>query len=142
MSSIIIGPYTFLTAAVVEGGFLFQTPEVVEEKLTTPGVDGSRWRTVSNQMLPASIDAVSEALSFLNAVSAASAFRFMKGELVPVVWTTGGYTYRYKDVHVSDVQCKPTAGAVVGGGASSSAVAHVRTLWILEATDFTKFTTG
>lgn len=142
MAVLIVGPYSFLAAAATEGGFLFQTAEVVEEKLTTAGVDGARWRTLSEQMLPATIEAVAEALSWQDAVSRADAYRAMKGSLVVVTWTAGGYTYRYKDVHVAGVDAKPVAGSVVGGGASSSATNHVRVTWVLETTDFTKFTTG
>ncbi len=141
MAVLTLGPYTFLSAQATEGGFLYATSERAEEKLTTPGVDGARWRTVSEQMLPATLDCVAESLSFQDAVARGDAYRNLKGTLVAVSWTAGGFTYRYKDVHVADVQAKPVMGVVVGGGASTSAVAHVRVSFVLENTDFTKFTT-
>lgn len=129
-------PFSFLTALATKGGFLFHAPMVDEEILSTPGVDGRRWRTRFLQMGPAEITTSSDAASWSSAVFLAEDYRALKGSLVAVTWTAGGTAYTYKKAHVSEVDATPVAGTIVGGGASGSATAHVITKWVIEATDF------
>ncbi len=131
--------FSFLAAQSDDSTFLLKLPEVVEEVLTTEGVDGRRWRTTFEQMRPVQLETISDCLTFVAAVALAQEHRQLSGTLVGMTWAAGGATYVYKDVHVSKVISRPIAGAVVGGGASSSAACHVRTTWILEPTDFRVF---
>lgn len=130
------GQFSFLTAQATEGGFLYQVPEIVEEVLTTPGVSGRRWRTVQNQFAPAAVSTVAEAADFNAAIVTAANYMSLVGTLVSVGWTVAGFPISYRNVHVAKVDAQPVAGQPVGGGASTSSTAHVRAVWVLEATEF------
>jgi hypothetical protein len=130
---------SFIAAQSDDNTFLFKLPVVTEEVLETEGVNGRRWRTKYEQMTPAQVETISASLNWAAAVAEAQNHRDMVGSLVSLVWTAGGSTYSHKEVHVSAVISRPIAGAVVGGGASSSSAAFVRSSWILEPTDFHVF---
>lgn len=130
---------TFLAAQSDDNGFLFKLPETIEEALDTEGVNGRRWRTKYEQMIPSRLDTLSGCTNFATAVAEAQFHRNLVGTLVSLTWVVGGATYTYKDVHVSAVMARPIAGTVVGGGASSGLDAHVRSSWVLEPTDFHVF---
>src|SRR4051812_1888817 len=110
---------SFLAFQAEDNSFLFKLPMPVEEILETEGVDGRRWRTKHEQMMPTKLETIAEASSFAVAVAAAQGHRAFKGTLVGLIMVAGGTTYTHKDVHVADVQARPIAGAVVGAGASS-----------------------
>ncbi len=130
---------SFLTASGLDDLFLFKLPIVVEEPLETEGVNGRRWRTKFEQMEPTTLETTAEATNFATAVGLAQNHRSLVGSLVWMTWSAGGSTYTYRDAHVAKVLARPSSGSIIGGGASGSATAFVRTTWIIEPTDFHVF---
>lgn len=128
--------YTFLSFSILAGGFPSKRPMAVEEEIISPGVSGRRWRIMYEQHPAITAETVSEANNFLVAVDIAEAMRKAKGETATLSVTVDGISYRYKNVHISDVAPIPRSGAVVGGGAAASMNGHVVCRWTFELTEF------
>lgn len=136
--------FNFLSMTTISGGFLLEFPATEVEELTTPGVDGARWRTVSLQHRKVIVQTVSEYTLFTDATFAASTMVEISG-LVDVEISAGnsgsGYNVKRKNVHVGPVFATPRIGQPVGGGASASSGAHVIAEWTLQLTKFDPSTT-
>lgn len=128
--------YTFLSFSILAGGFPSRRPMVVEEEILSPGVSGRRWRTVYEQHPAVTAETVSEASDFQHASAVAEAMRKAKGETATLSVTVDGISYRFKNVHISDVAPIPRSGAVVGGGATANTNGHVVCRWTFELTEF------
>ena len=128
--------FNFLTMRTIEGGFLLDEPAAVEEELTTPGVDGKRWRIESYQHRPVVIETVAALTDFYSAVQQARQYHKAVGKLATVNLTSGDEDYVFESVHIVDVRPIPRPGRPVGGGASASSEAHLVALWTLQLTSF------
>jgi len=126
--------FTFLTMRTVEGGFLLDEPAAVEEELTTPGVDGKRWRIESYQHRPVVVETVAAVTDFFSATEQCRQYLKAVGQLAKV--TLSDLDLVFDSVHVLDVRPVPRPGKPVGGGASSDSDAHVVALWTLQLTSF------
>ncbi len=126
--------FDFLTFLTVEGGFLLDEPAAVEEELTTPGVDGMRWRIESYQHRRAVIQTVAALVDFPSAIHQGREYLKAVGRLATV--SPGITGLSFSNVHVVDVRPTPRPGPPVGGGASSDSTAHILALWTLQLTGF------
>jgi len=128
--------YDFLTMRTVEGGSLLDEPAAVEEALTTPGVDGMRWRIESYQHRPVVVETVAALVNYSSAVEQARVYLKAVGKLASVFMTIGSSSLSFSNVHVVDVRPIPRNGKPIGGGASNDSEAHVVALWTLQLTSF------
>lgn len=127
--------FTFI-AARTDAGHVLDQAAIEEEPLETEGVDGCRWRTVRLKHNEFKITTVAAFSNFDAAITAAKGYMRAKGRNCSYSSDEGGDTYLFKNLHVLDVAPVPTAGAVVGGGASSNAQAHVVCVWTVIPTNF------
>lgn len=103
-----------------------------EEELRSPGVDGKRWRTTSIQHMPITMTTVMDSTTYNGCILLARFYRLMKtGDPVVLAVTLAGTTYRFRNVHIVDVNPQVSAGAVYGAGATASSAAHVICTWQL-----------
>jgi hypothetical protein len=131
------GTYTFLTARTVGGGFFrSDAPVVVEEELTTPGVDGRRWRTQSRQFPTITVETVSGCTNFAEAVDKSTAYGKLVGTLVDISITADGVPFVFNKVHVASVVGEPRRGDVSGADAGTPATAYVYSTWTFVETEF------
>lgn len=128
--------FDFLTLRTVDGGFLFDEPAAVEEELTTPGVDGKRWRIESYQHRPVVVETLAALVNFTSAIAQARVYHKAVGRLASVYVGIGSGSEQFTNVHVLDVRPIPRPGKPVGGGASTDSEAHVIALWTLQLTSF------
>lgn len=128
--------FTFIIART-DAGHVLDQAWIDEEPLETPGVDGSRWRSVRLRHREFKITTVTACASFSDAVISAKSYLRAKGRNCTYTNQAGGVSYAYSNLHVLDVEPVPTPGAVVGGGASSGSEAHVVTVWTVIPTNFT-----
>ncbi len=129
--------FTFLTAKT-DAGHILDQAAIEEEPLETAGVDGTRWRTVRLAHASFQIQTSTACATFSDAVIAAKNYRKAKGKNCTYTNAAGGVTYTYKNLHILDVAPVPATGAIVGGGASSGAAAHIMTTWTVIPTSFSE----
>ena len=111
-------------------GWPIDQANAVEEELTSPGVDGKRWRTSSVQETEIQITSLSDFTSYDLAIVAARTYLKMKsGDPVLILVTIRGVNYRFRNVHILDVMPRAVPGTVVGADATANSVAHVVTEW-------------
>jgi hypothetical protein len=115
-------------------------PVIMEEVLTTAGVDGKRWRTVNKQYVPTVLFTVVDCSTFAYAISNKAIAESFKGALVRLQLTLGGSPYAFRDAHVEDVQATAFPGPAVGEGATGTA--HLVVLWTIVPTNFNASTLG
>ncbi len=129
--------FTFLVART-DAGHVLDQPSIEEEPLETEGVDGLRWRTVRLAHKQFQITTVTACAAFTDAVISAKNYLKAKGKNCTYTNSAGGVSYTYKNLHILDVSPVPAAGAVVGGGASAGANAHIVTTWTVIPTAFSE----
>ncbi len=129
--------FTFLIART-DAGHVLDQPAIEEEPLETEGVDGLRWRTVRLSHRQFQITTVTACTAFTDAVISAKNYLKAKGKNCTYTNSAGGVSYTYKNLHILEVAPIPAAGAVVGGGASAGAAAHVVTVWTVIPTAFSE----
>ena len=121
-----INAVSFITAK----GFLDLFPLVTEEELTTAGVDGRRWRTISRQFPPFQAQTDSQCADFTQAVNLKRLCELMVGEVCTLTVSIGGRTYIGRDVHILAVMAQPMPGKlIVAGGSASNA--YLTATWSL-----------
>jgi hypothetical protein len=128
--------FDFLTLRTLDGGFLLDEPAAVEQALTTPGVDGMRWRIESYQHRTVVVETVAGLTDFYSAIQQARQYHKAVGRLAEVNITSGTTDHKFDSVHVVDVRPIPRPGKPVGGGASSDSDAHLVAIWTLQLTSF------
>lgn len=116
-------------------GFMDIAPVDQAEELTTPGVNGRRWRTIFSQFPSFQMTGIVEASTY----SAAAAYKTM-GEkmvqkLVTLSVTIDNAVVSIKQAHVSAVESRIFPGPVYGAGAGANA-AHLEMVFNIELTDF------
>jgi hypothetical protein len=128
--------FDFLTLRTLDGGFLLDEPAAVEQALTTPGVDGMRWRIESYQHRTVVVETVAALVDFYSAVQQARQYHKAVGRLAKVNVTVGTTDHTFENVHVVDVRPIPRIGKPVGASASASSEAHLLAAWTLQLTSF------
>ncbi len=129
--------FTFLVART-DAGHVLDQPAIDEEPLETEGVDGLRWRTVRLSHRQFQITTVTACAAFSDAVISAKNYLKARGKNCTYTNSAGGVSYTYKNLHILEVAPVPAAGAVVGGGASAGAAAHIVTVWTVIPTSFSE----
>jgi hypothetical protein len=101
--------------------------QVVEEELTANGVDGRRFRTVSNRYPEFTAAALETAATYAAAVTRCRIYDGMVGQNVKLQITNlGGSTvYNYLRVHVKAATPRAVPGTVAGSASGASHVAHI-----------------
>lgn len=109
--------------ARADGGWPYDQRQVMEEELSSPGVNGRRFRTVFDQFPETTVETLSSVTNYTAAVAEARQHLLCKGRLARLSVVVGGATLTYPKVHILD--CAPVArvGSVVaadltGAGAS------------------------
>ena len=124
---------SFLVARTMQGApNTFAT--VQEEVLSTPGVDGKRWRTVFRQFEPTQLYTVTDCASYNYAMVDKEIAESFKGKLVRLQMDVGGVTYAFRDTHVEGVSAVVLPGPAVGKGATGTS--HLVVNWAIILTDF------
>lgn len=125
--------FSFDTFPTVDGYPSFQT-EIQEEELTSPGIDGKRWRTVFSQYPPVVVDESNPAWTAVSthilAANLADLMRQAKGRFGLLTVSTGGTRTVKMNVHVSAVRARVNPGSIVGPSISGSA--SVFSTWVLD----------
>jgi hypothetical protein len=127
------GTIQFLTV-LTDTGMMEDEPIVESEELTTPGVDGRRWRTVFKQYPQFQLYATSDAATYDAAIELKrKAARFVQS-LGTLKMTLDTVTYQAKKVHIDGVIATCVPGPATGAGAAG--LAHVVFVWKLTLTEF------
>ena len=103
------------------------------EELTTPGVNGRRWRTIFSQYPSFAMRTFSEATTYERGVALKRAAEGLTQKTVRLTVIISAAAYDYAKVHVSGVRAIVHPGPIVGSGSSTNA-AHVEIEWQLEMT--------
>lgn len=107
---------------------------VQEESLTTPGVDGTRWRVMFRQYEPTQLYTVVDCGTYAIGILYKQIIEKLKGKLVTVKLDISGVSYSFQNVHVEAVGATVFPGPAVGNGATGTA--HIVAVWSLVPTDF------
>jgi hypothetical protein len=124
-------------AIQTESGMIEDRSLAQAEELTTPGVNGRRWRTIFSQFPSFPMRTFSEATTYATGVNMKRQAESLTQKTVRLIAEIAATTYAYIDVHVSAVQATVHPGPIAGAGAGSGA-AHVEIVWQLEMTDETQ----
>jgi len=127
------GTLAFLTA-VAPTGFPLTLFSHQEEELTTPGVDGRRWRTVFDQAAPFTLDTIQDCATYSAAMTLAETYHRTRGRLITLTATIGGTTRTFSRLHILDVTVRATPARTVGSGVLAGATAAVVATWTLVGT--------
>lgn len=120
---------TFLTP----DGWAAYIAQHVQEELTTPGVNGKRWRTVFDQAPQLQARCVSAQADYATAVATAARLRETVGRYANIVLTTGALAIKLK-VYIAAAPSTALPGPVVvaGSGATASGVLCEFTFEVIE----------
>lgn len=124
-----------LLVARTPRGFINDTLVAQEEALTTPGVNGVRWRIVFYQVEKTELYTVIDCATYADAVLKKGIAEDMAGQLVNLSIDIDGVNYRFRQVHVDSVLAVAFPGPAVGNGATGTA--HLVATFILTPTSFT-----
>lgn len=126
-----VGTLNFL-AATSQTGWPIDVATVVEEELTSPGIDGKRWRTQMHQHTEIQMNTLADATSWDLAKQQAQLYlQAVTGDPVTLTSTIAGTTYRWRNVHILGVQPLVAPGGCFGAGAASGSAAHIIGTWRL-----------
>lgn len=129
------GTVNFINA-VTPTGWPIDVANAEEEELRSPGVDGRRWRTTSKQETEITMTTIADATTYAAVIALAQThMRCKTGDPVIVTVTISGKNYRFRNVHVLDVQPQAVPGPAVGANATSGSTAHLITAWRLMLMD-------
>ena len=121
--------------ARTEAGSPLETPRESTEELTSPGVDGRRWRTVHTLHPEFTLSTVTECADYPTAISLRNKSEALTNKLVSLSVTIAGVAYLFASVHVNSVTARAGAGVVVASGSTGGA-AYLLCEWSLTMTNF------
>jgi hypothetical protein len=122
-----------------EAGSPLETPMESAEEMTSPGVDGRRWRTI-HKLHPAFVlQTVTEANDYYAGIKIRNSAEKLVNKLVTLYLTINGSNFYFSDVHVDAVRAVVVSGPVVAVG-STGGLAHLMIEWSLTMTDFDQAT--
>jgi hypothetical protein len=124
--------YPFNVARTSPGSVLSRTYVELEE-LTTPGVDGRRWRQLRNYFPNFTMETWADYSSYALAVDDCRGYWLAQGQFVTLTWASAGagVVGVYFQVKVLDVQAQVMAGVLNGFGASATSAAIIHANWTL-----------
>jgi hypothetical protein len=96
-----------------------------EEELTSPGIDGRRYRTTFRQYAPFSVSVISDHATYAEAWNQKWNIELLKGRVADLIWTIAGTVYPVRSLHITDATAAITMGASAGPNATSGATAIV-----------------
>jgi hypothetical protein len=117
-----------LSAFLTQDGFLNMLEIVVEEELTTAGVRGRRWRTVSQQYPPFTAESTAPAADWGQAVNLKQLYESFVGQLCTLLVFSGGRTYIGRDVKIRAVAAVPVPGELADAD-RTIAPCHIVATW-------------
>lgn len=124
---------TFDTFPTVEGYASFEAAHE-EEELTSPGIDGKRWRTVYDQIpqlvVDASAPAWTSSSTHSTACDLADKMRKARGRFGMLIVSSGGTRTIRLNVHVTAVAPRVSPGPLVGAGLTG--IAAVASAWVFD----------
>lgn len=124
-----------LLVARTDRGYVNDTLVAQEEAMTTPGVDGIRWRIVFYQVEKTELYTVIDCTDYADAIIKKQTAEDMAAQLVNLNVDISGTNYQFNRVHVDSVRAVAFPGPAVGAGATGTA--HLVAIFILTPTDFT-----
>jgi hypothetical protein len=129
-----IGAASFTNFLNAEG-FINNFQIAQEEEMTSEGVAGRRWRLVSLQFEPFTVETVAAAANYAQAVNLKQLYASMQrsGALATLVLDAGGRTYIGRDVKIRMVTAMPINGELAMSD-RTIADAHCLATWSLEFT--------
>jgi hypothetical protein len=99
---------------------------MVEEELTAEGVDGRRFRDVSQRYPAFTVQTLETCETYVAAVTRCRAYeRIVSKNVRLTIANLGGTSYTFPRVHVSAAVPRAVPGAVAGSEAGASHAAHV-----------------
>ena len=105
------------------------------EEMTTPGVDGRRWRTVNRQHSEYILTTVTECTNYADAITKRKSVEAMTNKIATLQINIGGQSLNFEDVHVNAVRGICVPGPVIAVG-STGGTAHLICEWSLVDTVF------
>jgi hypothetical protein len=128
--------FDFLTVRELDGGFAFSQPLAQIDELTTPGVDGKRYRESSHLFGPLRFETLVDCSNFKAAVDLGNLYRSAVGQYVLLNIQAGGSGFVFDDAYVSAVTVSPRAGQTTGADATAGNTAHLIAVWTVELSEF------
>jgi hypothetical protein len=96
-----------------------------EEELTTPGVNGRRYRTIFEQYRPFDVECFSDHASFDVALDQQYRAVRLKGRIVDLSWTMAGTTYPGRAIHIAEATARVAPGRTAGTYSTSGSTCVV-----------------
>jgi hypothetical protein len=124
-----IGSVDFVNFLPPEG-FLNNFKVAVEEEMDSAGVEGRRWRLISRQFEPFTVETVAAAGDHSQAVNLKTLYGSLRGELATLILISGGRSYLGRDVKIRSVIAMPVNGELVLSDGSITN-AHCLATWSL-----------
>lgn len=124
----------FLVAQTPAGMIADQAIPQAEE-LTTPGVNGRRWRTLFDQFPSFEMTTYTEVADYDAGITRKAQAESLIQSLCRLVVQIGNHQHTHRNVHVSAALVILHPGPLVGAGAGNGQ-AHMEVHWQLELTDF------
>lgn len=121
--------------ARTDSGFAQEMQQEVPEELTTPGVNGRRWRTLFKQYATFNLFTITEASTYGVALQYKNRAEKFMNQLVNLNLVVSGSSYNFKQAHVNGVIAVAIPGPVVASG-STGGTSHVAITWSITLTDF------
>lgn len=121
--------------ARTDSGFAQEVAQEVPEEMTTPGVNGRRWRTLFKQYANFNMFTIVEASTYGVALQYKNRAEKFMNQLVSLNLIVSGTSYNFKQAHVNGVVAVAVPGPVVASG-STGGLAHVAITWNIALTDF------
>lgn len=114
---------------LTEEGFQGEVQQIQEEELTTPGVDGRRFRSIFKQYVPTQADTTIDCATYNDAKAVKKLYEGFVGKNGTLSVTAGGVAYNYRKVHIAAVKASAHVGNVSGSGVSGGNTAYVDATW-------------
>lgn len=123
VGTLTVGGYALdlVTAEVPGAGRPRDISLLLQEQLTSPGVDYARWRQLHLRYPPYTLVTLSAFSTYASAVTAAQNAELGYHKPARLTWTLGGVTRTFREVRIIEPpKLRVTAGYIVGGGTSIS----------------------
>lgn len=118
-------------------GITIDTPETLQERLTTPGVDYARWRDIHKQFPPNTFMTWAECFSTMDYQNRARRYRDASGTFGTLLRVFRGTPTTWKNVHLDAVKVlQPIPSGIFGFGSGGGqlTIAAMMTFSLTETT--------
>ena len=123
---------TFLTARMTNG-WAVDLIRTEAEELSSPGVDGKRYREIFGQYPEFDMETLADFTTYALAIAAARKYISITHYNVDLSMTLSGALYKIRRAHILAVEPIVSPGYTVGSGVTAGATAIVSARWRIAA---------